>query len=84
MQQFEKAVDAAIRQSKDPDGFQQYLSQIYIVDLLVFLDATRPTYRDVATLQATMQFWGIKAFEFFETLLTYAKFGLSELQQEGK
>lgn len=79
---FDRALTEALRQSSDLVGFEQYLEQPHIVDLLTLLDSTRPRYKDIAMMQATLLFWDIEPRQFFETLMTYAKFGLAEFKGE--
>lgn len=79
---FDNALSVHIDNSDDPKGFKEYLNSSIIGALIRLLDVTRPTYQDIAMIDATLVFWKIPPKEFFKTLLTYARFGLGELKGE--
>lgn len=76
---FDDELEKHIASSSDK-SFLEYLNSPYIGDLIRLLDATKPNYTDVAVMSASIVYWGIDAKTFFATIMTYAKFGLVQMQ----
>lgn len=79
---FDNALAVYFENSEDSTGFKEYLNSSSIGALIRLLDATRPTYHDIALMDATIMVWQIKSREFFKTLLVYARYGFSDLKGE--
>jgi hypothetical protein len=77
---FKKALDNHFQNSENAESFKQYLNSRFIDNLIQFLDDTRPSYKDIAAMNAAILFWNLKARDFFSVIMTYAKYGLSDLK----
>lgn len=77
---FETVLNTHFENSDDAEGFKEYLNSSGVDALVRLLDATRPTYHDIALMDATIMVWQIKSREFFKTLLVYARYGFSDLK----
>lgn len=79
---FEQALVTHFENSENPQSFRQYLNSSFISDLIRLLDVTRPTYKDLASMNAALIYWNIEPREFFKTFIVYAKYGLSDLKED--
>jgi hypothetical protein len=78
---FEKELNKHVEVSENKD-FLEYLNSPLCGELIRLLDQTRPTYQDIAAMSAMLIFLKIKSREFFKVIVTYARYGLSQMQEE--
>lgn len=78
---FDVALNTHFENSDNPVEFKRYLNSSFIGSLIRLLDISQPTYQDIAVMDAFIIFWKIPPKEFFKTLMTYARYGMSDLKE---